>query len=412
MPISDGPFSGTGFSEELRNILYRIIQQADYRFSWYSLQHTGFPIYLPDTMFPDIPHKGATIKILGTRGNPNNLGADNFPKHYLTENPEAVLFMGDPTNIEPYINLKQQLAFPLYMYCTLDGLPVREDWIELLKNVNVLIAMTEWAQIEYIKKNLAPAYIHHGVNWYWWKPDIAASKILRQKYGIKPDETVFINWDVNQYRKRQDALLRCWRDFHPENKKAKLILYTDWQTTALGWDFERLIREYKIPRETVISPLDLQGSPKYLQCAEMPEKLLEIAMLGDVYVSTTSGEGFGKTSLEAMSLGMPVVITDYSACPEVCAKGSILVPTYTGQMGRFRFPDTLQGTERGIVNEEKFTEAMLQLYSNPNERKELGRIAREWAKEFNYDDKIVPKWIKLLDSINPDEILTKELLRL
>jgi len=411
MLISDGPFSGTGFGEELRHVFYRLVQTGLFRISWYSLQHTGFPVYIPDSIFSDIPNKGATIKLLGTRGNIYSFGADNFLKHYLTENPEAVLFMGDPIHIEPYLHLKKHLGFPLYMYCTLDGLPINEKWLELLQMVNVLIAMTEWAQNEYVKVGLSPAFIHHGLNWNWWRPPNEQLKAqLRKKYKIPEDDVVFINWEVNQHRKRLDALLRCWANFKPESKKAKLILYTDWNLKE-GYDLLKLIKEYKIPEKSVISPMELQGSPKFVDCAQTPEQLREIAFLGDIYVSPTSGEGFGKCSLEALGAGMPVIITDYSACPEVCAKGSILIPTYGEKTGgRFRLPEYMRGVELGIVNEEKFTEAMLQLYNNHEERRNLGIIAREWAKNFDYDKVIVPKWNNLLNLINPDEILLAELL--
>ena len=133
MIISDGPFSGTGFGEELRNVFYRLVQTTkDLKISWYGLQHLGFPIDVPDYIFPDLPHKGATIKLLGTKGDPRRFGAENFPKHFLTENPEAVLFMGDPTHIMGYVDepffWKDKFHFPLYMYCTLDGLPIHPSW--------------------------------------------------------------------------------------------------------------------------------------------------------------------------------------------------------------------------------------------------------------------------------------------
>jgi len=415
MIISDSPFSGTGFSEELRHILYRLVQTGLFRISWYGLQYTGFPIYIPDSMFPDIPHTGATIKLLGTRGSasPYSLGADsNFVKHYFNENPEAVLFMGDPLTIEPYKRFKENLGFPLYMYVTLDGLPVNEKWLPLLNMVNVLITMTEWAQEEYVKVGLAPAFIHHGLNWSWWRsPNEQIKSQLRNKYKIPEDDTVFISWDVNQHRKRMDSLLRCWSKFRPESKNAKLLLYTGWNMPQ-GYNLKRLIKQYKIPPETVISPEQLQENPKYVDCAETPERLREIAFLGDVYVSTTSGEGFGKCSLEAMGAGMPVIITDYAASSEVCAKGSILVPTYEGDAGRFRYPEYMRGVDLGIVNEEKFTEAMLELYGDAEERRKLGFIARDWARNFDYDKVIVPKWSSILNLVNPDEILLAELMGL
>ena len=113
--------------------------------------------------------------------------------------------------------------------------------------------------------------------------------------------------------------------------------------------------------------------------------------------------------LEAMSLRIPPIITDYAASSEVHQKGSILVPCYEGRQGRFRHQDRMRGVQAGIVNEEKFVEAMLYLYNNPEERMALGREGRRWAREFDYDTKIIPQWINLFNSISPEDVMLKEM---
>jgi len=419
MLITDGPFSGTGFSEEMLNVAFRLVQTGKFEIIWYSLQHTGYPDKITDSIFPSVPHAGSSITVLGARGDPTRFGADQFPKHYTEYTPDAVLMMGDPHCIIPYVgenkkdmSLKRKLGFPFYFYVTLDGLPVNPKWYYPMTQCNLLIAMTRWAQFEYAKTfAFSPSMVHHGVNWNYWanNPELKAQS--RKKYGISDDITLVINWDVNQHRKRIDALLRCWKDIHPDKRKTKLLLYTDWRMeNKLGWDLENLIAQYDIPRETILSPLEIQGAPKFWDCPESPEKLLEIARMGDIYASTTSGEGSGKCGVEAMSLGMPVEITDYSACSEMHKKGSLLIPTYPGRSGRFRYDDRRRSVEGGIVDEEKFAENLLRLIENPKERMELGEEAREWAREFDYDAIILPIWIDILETTNPDKIMMRELL--
>ena len=420
MIITDGPFSGSGFGEEMRNVLFRLVQTGRFKIFWFNLQHSGFDYDIIDEQFPDIPHKGARITILGHRPMDRfKFGAEHFAIHWARHNPDWVLFMGDPKNIRPYVmgnlgesnkpddSLKRKLGFPLAMYVTLDGLPISPSWLDYLKHVNVLIAMTEWAQMEYVKVGLSPTFIHHGVNWNWWATNPEEKARLRKKYKIPNDWVIYINWEVPQHRKRPDALLRAWRDFRPEKKKARLILYCDWSMgNTLGYNIENLIKQYNVPRQTIINPLQLQKRPKFWACPERPETLLEIAKLGDVYVTTTSGEGFGKCTLESLSLGMPVVIPNYSACPEVCRRGSILVPI----TGTYRMDDRRRSVEGGIVDEEEFTKAITDLYYNKQMREELSREARQWAQNFDYDTIIIPNWINLLESINWDSITLKELL--
>jgi glycosyltransferase involved in cell wall biosynthesis len=413
MAISDGPFSGTGFSEQMRHILFGLARTGQFDISWQCLQQMGYPIIFPDSVFPDLPQKGASVKVYGTYGDPYHFGADAFLKNYRDINPEMVLFMGDPRNIIPYLDYKIKLGFPLIMYCTLDGLPIHPQWIDPLKHVNLLVAMTEWASEEYYKVGFHPAWIHHGVDCKWWKVDAPDKYSIRQKLGIPDDVVVFINWDIPQHRKRTDALLRCWKEFHPEKKNAVLVLYTDWNLErTLGWSIEDLIKQYNVPRNTILSPVELQGTPKFYDCAERPERLKEIACVGDIYASATSGEGFGLCGLEAMAMGIPAIITDYAASSEVHKKGSILVPCYEGRAGRFRLDDRRRSVEAGVVNEEKFTEAMNLLCQDRVLRQKLGLEALKWSHRFDFEKKIIPKWQSLLGGLNTDLIAAKELLNI
>ena len=338
-------------------------------------------------------------------------GLRGFKRNFDKYAPDLTMVMGDPKHFAPYVDAKKTIPFPFMVYTTLDGIPIHPSWKETFARVDVSICMTEWALLEFQKAGIPMAgYIHHGVNWQWMVTNEVEKQKVRESYGISNDVTLFMNWDVNQYRKRQDALLRCWKAFKPESKKALLYLHTDFNC-HLGWNIEELIEQYDIPRETILLPRDVYGYRKYFEQAEPIEFHKTIIQMADIYVSTTAGEGQGKCSQEALSFGVPVIITDYSACPEVCEKGSILVPTYEGRAGRYRPHDKIGAVDRGIVNEEKFVEAMFRLYDNPDERKELGNQGREWAKTFDYDTEIIPAWLDILSRINPDVILAEEVLK-
>jgi len=410
MVCSDVIYAGTGFSEELRNILFRLVQTGEYEVYWIGLQHVGFDVDVPDMMFPDLRQIGASIRMVSGMGPTELYGVSGFKRCFDRIAPDLFMMMGDPKHFVPYVKLKKKMYFPLILYTTLDGLPIPFTWKKTFSGSNVNLAMTEWAMLEFMKAKIPMGgYIHHGVNWQWFTTNDVEKQRLRRHFGINEETTLFINWDVNQFRKRLDALLRCWRDFKPESKNAKLFLHTD-SSCFLGFNLENLMEQYNIPRETVLLPEDVYGRRKYFGQGEPIDFHRKMCALGDVYVSTTGGEGFGKTGLEAMSLGMPVIITDYSACSEVCEKGSILVPTYEGRAGRYRLHDKVKQVEMGIVNEEKFVEAMLRLYDNPEERKELGMRAREWSKTFDYDSQIVPAWIDVLNNIDPNVIFASEVL--
>jgi len=72
--------------------------------------------------------------------------------------------------------------------------------------------------------------------------------------------------------------------------------------------------------------------------------------------------------------------------------------------------DRRRSVEAGIVDEKKFVDAMIYLYENEKDRCKLGSEARLWSEEFDYDDKIIPQWVKLLGNLDTDLIAAKELL--
>lgn len=415
MATSDWAACGTGFSEELRHILYRLAQTGEYEIYWIGFNYVGYSIDLEDKVFADLPHKGATVKCLSGVGPPEEYGLQglirNFGKYY----PDFVMSMGDPKNFQPYIKHRHRtnLRYPYICYTTLDGTPIHPAFKEVFKHVNVPLAMTQWALEEYQKADIhMSGYIHHGVNWQWMATNKSEKMRIRRRYGIDDDTVLFMEANVNQFRKRQDALLSAWRDFRPEIKNAKLYLYTDSDMSrSLGWHLETLIEQLGVPRNTILLPEDVYGQRKWWEQATDLEFHRQQLAMADVFCSCTSGEGFGKLFLEGLSLQKPVVVPNYSAMPEVCERGAILVPLYEGPAGYYRMQDKLRLSPGGVVNQAKFTEALQYLYDHPEEREELGAQGREWAKNFDYDTQVIPGWTDILNRLNPDVILSQEMLR-
>jgi len=402
--ISDGPTSGTGFGEQLRPLMFRLAQHG-HEVTWLSLQQFGYPVYYYDYMFPDLPHKKAKIRMVGNWGDPKHFGADIFVKHYKDYTPDLVFIMGDPYIIPFYARLKQQLGFPLLHYVTLDGVPINPEWKKYMGVPNIRI----WAREEYAKEEIATSTIPHAINTKWWSVTKENKNKTKQIYGIPEDTTVVINWDTNQHRKRFDALLRCWKMIKPNYLNVKLILYTDWNC-RLGWDIENLIKQYKVPRNTILSPKDLTGKDKHWENAEPPEKLREIAQMGDIYATTTSGEGYGVCMAEAQSLGIPVIAPKYSSIPEVVRTG-YHVPLYHGRAGKFRWHDNCRSVEGAIVNEERFAETLNRLIENKDKREKMSKLAKNRIRIFDWSN-IMPLWLKLFDSIDTDSIFAREILSL
>ncbi len=134
-------------------------------------------------------------------------------------------------------------------------------------------------------------------------------KVDRSEFGVAADEYVFLfTFDCHSYFERKNplALIRAFRAAFPGNERARLIIKgMNAETCANEWgnlkthaacDSRICIIETTWPRARVLS----------------------LVQSCDAYVSLHRSEGFGRGPAEAMLLGKPVIVTDYSGTKDFC----------------------------------------------------------------------------------------------
>ena len=97
----------------------------------------------------------------------------------------------------------------------------------------------------------------------------------------------------------------------------------------------------------------------------------------DLMLTTSMAEGFGLTQAEALSVGVPVVATDYSAIPEVVGPGGILVPPRDLVTNQYAH-------EWALPDVTAMSAAVERLVSRPAERRELGDAGRRHVARFSW----------------------------
>jgi len=153
----------------------------------------------------------------------------------------------------------------------------------------------------------------------------------------------------------------------------------------------------------------------------------------DVFVLPTAGEGFGIPTLEAMSCGVPICVTNYTTGYELvkCEDAeNEEVPMYpvgghhndAGPNGRdyleeedicergilLPYKDMWWDTparaapQRAICSENAICEALEYYYKNPNKRMAAAKAARKHAVDKYSWDVIGKKWIKWVNKITPE----------
>ena len=318
-----------------------------------------------------------------------------------------------------------------------DGQPCVPNWQEMLDQIDYKLCMSRYGQLvaeEEFTGCEDTIYMPHGVDTNFFKP------ILNPMYGDKPLEDIVGNAFVvgtvarNQHRKNIPRLVKGYAEFVKRNnltpKDTKLILHMDWND-AMGWRIQEFTKQYGL-EDYVLPPL--MG---VLDAGEGPDDLgmAHLYNCMDAYVLPTAGEGFGIPTLEAMSCGVPVAVTNYTTAWELikedepefatfplyplggnhymsdgCSNGrdyledediceaGILLPY------KDMWWDTPKraAPQRAICSEIAIADALDYLYKNPNERLAMGKAAREKAiREYDWEP-VGKRWITFAEKVMED----------
>ena len=185
-----------------------------------------------------------------------------------------------------------------------------------------VIGMSDFV-VETLRREL-PSTVKVSKLLYPFRPsfcEIPSKEMMRARFGIPQDAfVVFFNFDFacGFSRKNPDGAMRAFAGAFKNDPGTYLVFKTmrSQGVPERVASLERLAKELGIEdRFTMIH--------EYL----INSDLYGLTNACDVYLSLHRGEGFGLGVAEAMSLGLPVVVSDYSSTTEFCKVGnSIPVP--------------------------------------------------------------------------------------
>lgn len=163
-------------------------------------------------------------------------------------------------------------------------------------------------------------------------------EVLARSLGIGPGPVALTLGGLKP-RKNLEGLIELWWEVHQHIPTATLVIAGD------GPLRDRL--------RFVVKALALEGSVVFTGRVHEMNKVA-IYQLADVFVSTSWMEGFGLTVAEAMSCGLPVVVSTRGALPEVVGSstGATLCDPDHPQgfvqalIGRLTYPERSRGDGR------------------------------------------------------------------
>jgi D-inositol-3-phosphate glycosyltransferase len=310
--------------------------------------------------------------------------------------PDLIVLQNDGWNVPLYTRhlrqFKEYAGVPIVAVVPVDGKNFQGHW---LKDVAHAVFWTTFGLAEARAGGyVGPAsVIPLGVRREIYRP--LDKNVCRRNRGLTSlgDAYIVGNVNRNQPRKRWDLTLRYFAKWIHGDERLELRREEDtvrgdpgtfkvrdaWlylhvaPTGDMGIQIQQLASYYKI-----LTRLALHEPPVWYGIGE--QQMAETYNCFDLAITTTQGEGFGLTTLEAMACGVPVVVPDWSALGEWCAGAAWMVPCKTTEIG-----PPYVNVIGGVPDEYEFHNALSALYENPDYRETNSKAALERASQERFN---------------------------
>lgn len=386
--LSDSPILATGFASVTCEVFNRLADYPNYdiKVIGHALQASRGPISPP----VNIGSEQIKFGLLGQRA--QAYAADILQDYIRAEKPDIQWTLLDTFMVFPwYLNIDFAPAKSVF-YFPSDGEYFPANCERILQKCNYPVAMAKFGQKQ-VKDlfGINAHYIPHGVETKHFVPiNLEEKEAIKQKYGI--GGKFVVGWVArNQGRKMLDRGLKAFAEFAVGKDDVILLIHSDPRDMAAVNDLLRLATQLK-----VIHKIRFTGTT-YAQ--QFPRnKMPEVYQLMDVFFLSTSGEGFGIPTIEAMSCEIPVAVTDYTTTQELVTehKSGIAIPLAGTETRKLKIKSgELTGSwnvERGIMDIPAATDALETLYADAKLRQAYGRNGRKACLQYYQWDEIAKQW--------------------
>ena len=188
------------------------------------------------------------------------------------------------------------------------------EWIAAIGTVDEI-----WAPSRFVRDAIVPATAK-PVQWMPLCVELPEIRgFRRSEVGVADDAYLFLfTFDCHSFleRKNPRAIVRAFKTAFPDDRGARLIIKTmNSQICAEAW-------------EALMSEAAADERIRLIDQTWPRENVLALLGACDAYVSLHRSEGFGRGPAEAMLLGKPVIVTDYSGTSDFCSQDNALLVDY------------------------------------------------------------------------------------
>lgn len=223
------------------------------------------------------------------------------------------------------LNSKSYDSIPIASWTPIDHNPVPPGVLQWLKKDNVTpLAMSKFGLEQINKAGVDGHYIPHSIDTNIFKPTATIGEVSAQEFmGFKDDEFIVGMNAANKasgiiHRKAFGENMMAFAMLCRKYPDAILYLHTD-ASSPHGWNLMALGQMLGIPIHNMAFP-----DPLAYRYGMSQETLAGIYSQMDVLLATSYGEGFGVPTVEAQACGVPVIVSNFAASPELVGDGWVV----------------------------------------------------------------------------------------
>ena len=396
----DSPTCATGFGTVSRNIFEGLYKTGRYNIDILGINFWGDPHSFPYRIWP-----------VGTNQDKDPYGRKKICGMVPQMEYDILFFLQDTFILDFLPELIPHLKtngkkFKSICYFPIDGVP-KEQWIKNISVVDYPIAYSEFGKKE-AEKIYADCpeldVIPHGVNIDEYKllPEDEVKSFRVRYFGSQAEKFIFTNLNRNQQRKDIPRTIKAFVEFRKHVKDS--ILYLHMAQNDQGWDLPEVCRTYNLDiSKDVIFPENFGPNQGY------PRQVVNMLYnCSDCIISTTLGEGWGLSWIEAMATKTPVIMPANTALVECITDERGYLTKSGAENSHFTILPHDNEIIRPLVDVDDMVDKMLQVYNNYDAAMVKAEAAYEWVRdELNWQGKISERWISVFDKMYEELIKEK-----
>jgi glycosyltransferase involved in cell wall biosynthesis len=223
------------------------------------------------------------------------------------------------------LNNKGYDSIPIASWTPIDHNPVPPAVLQWLKKDNVTpLAMSKFGLEQINKAGLEGHYIPHSIDTKVFKPTDTIGEMSGQEFmGFEDDRFIVGMNAANKasgiiHRKAFGENMMAFAMLCRKYPDAILYIHTD-ASSPHGWNLMALGQLLGIPVDNLAFP-----DPLAYRYGMSQETLAGIYSQMDVLLATSYGEGFGVPTVEAAACGVPTIVSNFAASPELVGDGWVV----------------------------------------------------------------------------------------